>query len=198
SSGRGFDLGVGIVYKPSQKVSLRGGFRLWQWPFSFTINATRDGDAVKVIEVGKIRYSGLYVEADRTWKYFLISGGFNISFYNDHICDLTVRNSSGSVIEQKNNLSTSVVTSEFNQQVNLILGAGPLIPVGKNLQIKGMAYFVVPFSPVYDGISVPTIQINPGGGTQSGGNAKVNIDFFPVFKYGIGLEYLIKVSHKDL
>jgi len=83
----------------------------------------------------------------------------------------------------KNDREESILTDKFNNQFNLVLGLGPSIPIGDAFKIKGTVAVVVPFSPLYE--AGVTFQ-NPAFSSPG----KVDLDFFPVFKYGISVEYI--------
>jgi hypothetical protein len=184
-SGNGSDIGLGIDIGINEKLSFRGGFRNWKWPFIPTVNGEINNQDVKATETGKLHYSGIYLRLDRTWNYFFITGGFDISLANRYKNDLVIRNDSGSIISTENNREESILTDKFNNQFNLVLGLGPSIPIGDSFKVKGTVAVVVPFSPLYE--TGVTFQ-NPAFQNSSPG--KVDLDFFPVFKYGISVEYI--------
>ena len=187
----GNDIHLGIVLGINEDYALRGGIRTWMWPFETITNGEVDNDDVTAFEEGKIRYTGIYLRVDRTWEYFFLTGGFDISFTNSFSGDLRIENNGQTIISETDN-DVSVLTDVFNNQVNLVLGLGPSIPINDKFRIKAFGEVVLPFVPLYEtGVTVPQIQINPDGSTSSAPDADVNLDFFPVFKFGIGLEYRI-------
>ncbi|HNP19719.1 MAG TPA: hypothetical protein PKL31_14875 [Fulvivirga sp.] len=184
-SGNGSDIGIGIDVGINEKISFRGGFRYWKWPFIPTVNGEIDNKEVKATETGKLHYYGIYLRLDRTWDYFFITGGFDISFANKFKNDLVIRDDQGSIILTENDREESILTDKFKNQFNLVLGFGPSIPIGDSFKVKGTLAVVVPFSPLYEtGVNYQ----NPAFQNSSPG--KVNLDFFPVFKYGISVEYI--------
>jgi hypothetical protein len=190
TSGNGFDFSLGAELGSGEKAKFRGGFKTWAWPFNHTAKGKIDNQEVRATETGHLRYNGIYMKVDRAWKYFFLTGGFDISFSARYKNDLVVRTPTGAIIGKENNRTTSVLTDKFNNQVNLALGLGPTIPLGKNLRLKGFIEAVLPFSPLYEtSITVPTFVINQNGSTSQG-TGKVNLDFFPVYRYGVGLSYV--------
>lgn len=168
NSGSGNDIYFGLVVGLNDKYALRGGVRSWVWPFEPTTN-TNDGG--RVIEEGRIRYSGVYLRLDRTWQYFFLTGGFDGALTNSYAANLSIEDQNGQTTVRQTGNDTSVLTDEFNNQFNFVLGLGPSLPLGDKFLVRGIAEFVMPFVSVYE------------SGEEDGFN------FFPVFKYGIGLEY---------
>ncbi len=193
NSGNGNDFHLGLIVGFNDEVAFRGGFRTWAWPFETISNGEINNEDVKAFEDGRIRYSGIYLRLDRTWNYFFLTGGFDISLTNSYTADLIIEDENGQTTLNETDNDVSVLADAFNNQVNLVLGLGPSIPIKDKFRIKAFAEIVVPFVPIYEtGVTVPQIQINPNGSTSSAPDADVNLDFIPVFKYGIGLEYRLK------
>lgn len=185
-SGGGNDLSLGFVFGAHKKVSFGVGYRKWKWPFSFTANGTYNNEDVKATESGHLHYSGTYLRIDRNLKHFFFTGGFDISFANKYKNSLVVKDLTGDILVRENNRTKSILTEKFNNQFNLVLGLGPILNVGKKTLLKGDISFVVPFSPIYDtGVKVPQVYLNG----SSAPDAKVDFDFFPVFKFGFAIEH---------
>jgi hypothetical protein len=188
-SGSGHFLSFGFSFKASEKITLRTGPNFWNLAFSPTVKGTFNNQPAVAKQTGSLSYSGIYLRVDRTWPYFFLTGGFDISFANAYKGDLVVRDASGTVLSQQAGLSESILTQTFNNQFNLVLGLGPSIPLGKSFKLKGTLSAVVPFSSIYDsGVSVQQVYVSNGAPAP---NAKVNLTYLPFISYGIGIEYQI-------
>jgi hypothetical protein len=186
-SGGGSNLSFGLTVKASDDILIRGGLCFISLPFRPTIKGTINNQPAFAKEDGNLNYSGIYLRVDRTWPYFYLTGGFDISFGNSYKSTLETRNASGTLLSRIDNGSKSILTNSFYNQFNLVLGLGPSIPIGKSLTLKGVIAGVVPFSAIYDsGLSVPQVYISTGAPAP---NAKVNLRYLPFITYGINLEY---------
>jgi hypothetical protein len=167
SSRFGNDLFLGLVVEINDEFALKGGLRSWMWPLDVTINST---DGLTSIEDGELRQSGFYFRLDRNWQYFFITGGFDVSVINSYQAKLSIDDDGQTVLTQRDN-EISILTEEFNNQFNVVVGMGPSFPVSEKLKIRGLVELVAPLVPMYD------------TGEDD------NLYFFPVFKLGVGVEY---------
>lgn len=178
---------LGLTVRASEKVTLRGGPAFWAMPFIPTSKGTYNGVDSLATETGTLRFSGLYLRIDRTWDFFYLSGGFDFSFGNSYNCDLEIRNTAGQVLLKANNQSKSILTNDFFNQANLVLGLGPTLPIGKHLKLRGNLSVVVPFSTIYDsGVVAKQVYINTG---QPAPDARVNLRYMPFVSYGLNFSY---------
>jgi hypothetical protein len=192
-SGGGSNLSFGLTVKANEDILIRGGLCFISLPFKPTIKGTINSQPAFAKEDGNLSYSGIYLRIDRTWQYFYLTGGFDISLGNSYKSTVETRNASGTLLSKIDNGSKSILTSSFYNQFNLVLGLGPSIPIGKSIILKGVIAGVVPFSAIYDsGLSVPQVYISTGAPAP---NAKVNLRYLPFITYGINLEY--KFGKKD-
>lgn len=186
-SGGGSNVSFGLTIKASEIIRVRGGLCFISLPFKPTMNGSYNSQPALITEDGKLSYTGIYLRVDRTWDYFYLTGGFDISIGNSYKSTLEIRNSSGALLSKSDNGSKSILTNNFYNQFNLVLGLGPSIPLGKSFVLKGVLAGVVPFSSIYDsGLSVPQIYIPSGAPAP---NAQVNLRYMPFLTYGISLEY---------
>lgn len=192
-SGSGSNLSFGLNIKASDNISVSGGLTFWNIPFIPTIKGTSNNQSIFTKEIGSLSYTGIYLRVERNWQYFYFGGGFDISVSNSYKSTLETRNASGVLISKSDNGNKSILTNEFNQQFNLVLGLGPRIPIGKSFAVKGLLGVVVPFSSIYDtGVSVPQIYLRTGAPAP---DAKINLRYLPFLTYGITVEY--RFGNKD-
>jgi len=189
SSGFGYFLSFGASVQLGRRWALRLGPQFWKLAFSPKIYLdVYGGDDLIAKETGSLNYSGIYLRADCRWKYFFITGGFDISFHNSYSCDLVVTDKSGTVIEEQKGMKQSILTARFNNQFNILLGMGPCIPISSRLKLKGFLSGEIPWSSVYNsGIIVHQIYLPSGSQAP---NAHVNVNYMPFFTYGLGVEYV--------
>ncbi|MFM7858063.1 MAG: hypothetical protein ACKO96_40640 [Flammeovirgaceae bacterium] len=185
--GSGNFLSFGLTVKASDKITLRGGPAFWSMPFIPTGKGTYNGTSALAKETGTLSFSGIYIRLDRNWDYFYLSGGFDFSFGKSYTNDLEIRNTAGTLLVKSNNQTTSIFTSDFYNQANLVLGLGPTIPVGKHFKLRGNLSAVIPFSTIYNsGVVAKQIYITSG---QPAPDAKVNLRYLPFVSYGLSIAY---------
>lgn len=186
-AGGGSFLSFGLTLKASDKITVRGGPAFWSLPFIPTAKGTYNGNPALATETGQIKFSGIYLRIDRTWNYFYLSGGFDFSFGNSYRNNLEIRNTTGALLLKLDNQTTSILTSDFYNQANLVLGLGPSIPIGKHLTLRGNLSVVVPFSTIYNsGVVAKQVYINTG---KPAPDYNVNLRYLPFVSYGLNLAY---------
>jgi hypothetical protein len=188
-SGLGNDIAFGVEVPFSyNKLAFRTGLRSWSFPFDHQHTQRRSsGPDVVISEEGNIRYTGIYLRLDRTWERFFVTGGFDISVANTYRNDYTMSEKSGKVIRREENRKESVLTDNFRNQINLVLGAGPTFPLGEKSRLKATLAIVVPFSSMYDsGVRLKQIYVPSGSPAPDG---EPNLHFFPVFKFGLSYTF---------
>lgn len=185
--GSGSFWSLGLTVRASEKITLRGGPAFWSMSFIPTAKGTYNGVSSLATENGTLRFSGIYLRVDRTWDFFYLSGGFDFSFGNSYRSDLEIRNTAGQVLLKRNDQTTSILTSEFFNQSNLVLGLGPSFPLGKHVKVRGNLSVVIPFSTIYDsGVVAKQVYINSG---QPAPDARVNLRYLPLISYGFNVSY---------
>jgi hypothetical protein len=187
----GSNLGIGLSYAFTEKTALRFGYQRWRVGFSPTIALqTPDRQGAIARETGYLHYDGIALRFDRTFPYFFWTGGFDFSFKNTYKNDTTVEELGSGKVSEEKEVNRSMLTRKFAQHFSFVLGAGPSIALGKKLILRGEVNFLLPLSPIYkSGARVNTIKIDPNGNVIGNGNSKVNLYYFPTFKYGLNVIY---------
>jgi hypothetical protein len=182
NSGIGNDFSVGMAIAVNSNFSLGFGFRRWVMPFNSEFVEDM-GDLVLLRnEDGKIRYAGVYLKAERSWRYFYLTGGLDLSLTQKYNMDMVERDDgSYSVWNHQNNLHDSNLIKDFKNQVNVVLGAGPLIPIGKSIELKPLVAFMVALKPV----------------GQPYAYTADSFKFSPMFKMGASMVYKFHRKEKD-
>lgn len=190
ASGNGYDMHFGAAMKVGYDLKLRLGLKTWNLPFESIANGTLDGYSIKAVESGNLQYSGIYLRLDKIKNYFFYTGGLDLSFSRNFKGKLSIENYYGQTIFNEKNTDTSILTDDFYNQINGVFGMGISIPVNHKIKLKGLTEFIISMRPIYDtGVSVQDAQFTSNGLEPTGTYTDVNLSFFPLIKYGIGIEY---------
>jgi hypothetical protein len=189
ADGSGSNTSYGVTLVASEKITLRGGLSFWSMPFSPTIQATVGGQPATAYEEGTLSYSGVYFRIDRTLPYFFFTGGFDLSFSNSYKGSYKIESAGGSFANS--GTTESLLTNDFNNQFNLVLGLGPSIPIGKHLLLRGLLSGTVVVRGIYDSGVTATNQVYISTGTAAPDDTNVDLHYLPFLSYGFSLQYTI-------
>jgi hypothetical protein len=188
SSGFGYFLSFGANLQLGKRLAIRVGPQFWKLAFSPEIKLGTGNDYLIAQETGSLNYSGIYLRVDCRWDYIFITGGFDISYDNSYSCNRVISNKSGVMIKEENGANKSMLTNNFSDQFNILVGMGPSIPIGTRVKLKGFLAAEAPLSSVYNsGLIVQTMYVPSG---KSAGKEHVNVNYMPFFTYGVGVEYI--------
>lgn len=185
SGGVGFDVGVGFRATVSRGLTFRVGINMKDKAFKFESNSLQIVDnngAVTVLTVkesGRTYYPGLYFNIGQEWKYFMIGGGFNASFYSTYRGNYEYSGGpyQGKVDKSKTSFMVHDINrpdgseGNFNMQFDINLTAGGRIPIGDRFTLKPFVQY-----------SIPMISLYNSGITTVGatGNVELNVQNYAI------------------
>ena len=185
SGGVGFEVGLGFRASLSKGLTFRTGINIKDKAFKFESNTLQvvDGGGnvvtLQVKEQGRNYYPGIYFNIGQEWKYFMIGGGFNLSFFSGYRGKYSY--SGGGFDFSEPNAKTSFMVHElnrpdgsdghFNMQFDINLTAGARFAIGKQLTLKPVVQYSIPMVSLYNsGILV----------SGSTGNVELNVSGYAI------------------
>lgn len=193
SSGTGYDIHLGAALQVDYDLVVRAGLRTWNVPIESITNGYLNGSSIKAHEIAIVQYSGIYLRLNKQKKHFFFTGGIDLSLSTSFEGSLIIKDDYGQTIFSERNTENSILTDNFYNQLNLVLGMGPIIPLNDKITLKGFAELVISTRPIYNtGVSVADTHFTSNGLEPSGSYTNVNLSYFPLIKYGIGIGYLLR------
>lgn len=170
SGGAGFEVGVGFRATVARGLTFRTGINIRDKAFRFTANNLQlvDGQGnvttATISEKGRTYYPGIYFNIGQEWKYFMVGGGFNASFYSGYRGKYTYTTGSGfsgGDDKAKGSLMVHDINkpdgseNNFNMQFDINLTIGGRFAVGDKLTLKPVLMYSIPMVPLFNsGVTV--------------------------------------------
>lgn len=193
SGGVGFEVGIGFRATVSRGLTFRTGINMKDKTFKFQSSSLQVQDqngnitVLTVNEKGRTYYPGVYFNIGQEWKYFMIGGGFNMSFYSMYKgkydykggpYDFSENNAKGSFMVHNMN-KPDKSEGNFNMQFDVNLTAGARFAIGDRVTLKPIIQYAIPLISLYNsGIMVQ----------GSTGNVELNVNIYTI-KAGLIVDF---------
>ena len=165
SGGAGFEVGLGFRATVARGLTFRTGINIRDKAFKFTASNLQlvDGQgnvtSAAINESGRTYYPGIYFNIGQEWKYFMVGGGFNTSFYSAYRGKYSYTTSSGfsgGDDKAKGSLMVHDINrpdgseNNFNMQFDINLTVGGRFAVGDKLTLKPVLMYSIPMVPLFN------------------------------------------------
>lgn len=185
SGGVGFEFGVGFRATLKRGLTFRTGINIKDKAFKFESNSLQIVDnngnvtVLNLKESGRTYYPGIYFNIGQEWKYFMIGGGFNMSFYSMYRGKYEISGGGIQASETKAKQSFMVhdlnrpdgADGNFNMQLDVNVTAGARFKIGEKLTLKPFVQYSIPMFSLYNtGIMVQ----------GSTGNVELNVHGYAI------------------
>lgn len=185
--GFGTDFGIGMYTISSKGFKVRVGLHRWSKRFepSYEVDFNDENghflESGKVVEEGKISYTGMYLIINKMKNNFSFGAGFDLAFANSYKADRKYYDSSNYVFLKDNDVEESFVTKKFNNQFDLLFHMAYNIKIAEKISICPIFMFTIPCIALFDS----NVQVYS---YMDETTSEARLDIFQT-KFGVSLEY---------